>query len=456
MPKIIGLSLCAAFILWHFIRDQKLRPMTSWGLWVTLPWIMLVGSRSLFSWSGGQIDDLSTDTDTLLEGSPLDRNTLILLIVLGALTLWRRKPDWHKIMDSNRWFFVFFIYCGISIIWSDFPFVSFKRWIKELGNIIMVLIILTETNPVQATRAVFARYTYFAIPLSVALIILFPDIGSYMGSDMETLYGGVATNKNTLGIITFICGLFLIWDMFHVRSADGRKSDMPDILSRVLLLMMVAWLIYLAHSLTSLVCLILGTGILLFMKFPSFRRQFRFFGVYSLVAGYVVFILYYSGILQVLVKISGRDMTLTGRTDLWADILRESINPLVGTGYQSFWLGTRADFLWEKYYFHPTQAHNGYLEIYLNGGWIGVLLLMAMIVATGSKLKKSLLLERSFGILLVAFLVTAVCYNWTEARFSNLNLLWVLLSLAALYNPLLYVDQQLKKPVPGHQVFEKT
>lgn len=434
MLKLIAVLICFSFILWLFVRDRKLRPMTSWPLWIALMWIVIIGSRYVSSWHGSEIDlDLS---DVLLEGSPLDRNIFIALIIAGAAVLFNRKPDWRKIIDANRWFFVFLIYCAVSIIWSDYPFVSFKRWIKELGNVIMVVIILTEKDPVQAIRAVFSRYSYVVIPVSIVLIYFFPDIGIHSGADqLEAAYTGVTINKNTLGAITLICAFFIVWDLVYLRNADNPKAGTVDLCCRFMLLLMAAWLMFLAKSMTALMCLALGTGILFLMKFTCFRRQIRFLGTYSLVFGLLfLFIICFPDFFESLVRAVGRDMTFTGRTDLWADLITEKINPFLGTGYQSFWLGKRADFLWEKYYYHPIQAHNGYLETYLNGGLIGASLLMAMIVSTGSKLKKQLQFENCFiGAILLAIFVTAVFYNMTEAMFGRLNLFWVILSIAVLY-----------------------
>ena len=435
MVKLFALSLCVAFISVLFARDRKLRPMTSWPLWIALVWIVIVGTRFVSSWHGAEIDFDSSDI--LLEGSPLDRNIFLSLIIAGALVLLKRRPDWLTIFNTNRWFFIFFIYCAVSITWSDYPFVSFKRWIKELGNVFMVLIILTEKDPVQAIRAVFARYSYVVIPLSLLLIYFFPEIGTqYSADELETAYTGVTINKNTLGVVTLICALFLVWDLIYMRSTDDSKNDSLDLICRFMLLSMAAWLMYLASSMTALMCLLLGIGILVFMKFTFFRRQVRFIGTYSLVLGLLVlFILCFPGILETLVKALGRDLTFTGRTDLWTDLIDEPVNPLLGTGYQSFWLGSRADSLWEKYYYHPIQAHNGYLETYLNGGLMGTCLLMAMIVSTGSKLKKQLQFESSFGAILLAIFVAAIFYNLTEAMFGRLTLFWVILTIAALYQP---------------------
>lgn len=437
MLNLISLLICLSFIFWLFVRDQKLRPMTSWPLWIALTWILIVGTRFVSAWHGYDADPDLDFSDLLLEGSPLDRNIFIALIIAGATVLFRRKPDWQKIFAANRWFFIFIIYCAVSIIWSDYPFVSFKRWIKELGNVIMVLIIITENDPVKAIRALFSRYSYIVIPLSLLLIYFFPDIGTqYSNAQIETAFIGVTTNKNTLGIVTLVSILFLVWDMIYLRSADALKTGPLDLMLRLALMAMAAWLMILSNSITAIICLLLGIGILVFMKSAFMRNQVRYFGTYSLLFCFLpLCLICYPDIIEMMVKGLGRDITFTGRTELWADLIRESVNPIIGTGYQSFWLGNRADILWEKYYYHPIQAHNGYLETYLNGGLIGLFLLVAMIVTTAVKLKKQMEFESKLGVLLLAIFVVGIFYSMTEAMFSRLTLFWVVLSIAALYQP---------------------
>lgn len=423
-------------IAWLFARDRKLRPMPSRASWIALLWILIIGSRYISGWLGLNME--LDSPEELVEGSPLDRSIFLVLIASAAVALWIRKPVWAKVINMNRWYFAFFVYCGISILWSDYPFVSFKRYVKEVGNVLMVLLILTEKDPVQTVRAIFARYVHLVIPLSILLIYSIPSLGMYYDDSMLPSYCGVATNKNKLGVITFVSALFLVWEMIHFREADGKDADRCDAPSRWVLLLMAGWLIFIAHSATALVCVIVGVFLLLAMKLPFVVKHLSYLGMYSLLtAVIIIFAMYhFPEAIGVVAEGFGRDSTFTGRTELWMDLLREPVNPVVGTGYQSFWLGSRADNLWDKYLFHPIQAHNGYLETYLNGGVVGVGLLLATIVATGSKLKKVLLVERSFGILLVVFIITAVLYNCTEAMISRLSLLWFVITIAALYSPL--------------------
>jgi O-antigen ligase len=107
----------------------------------------------------------------------------------------------------------------------------------------------------------------------------------------------------------------------------------------------------------------------------------------------------------------------------------------MGTGYQSFWLGERAEVMWEKYYFHPNQAHNGYIETYLNGGFLGAGFLLVWLAMAGRDIKRDLLRGHEYARVRFAALVIGVFYNWTEAVFNRLSLVWFIILLAAVNYP---------------------
>ena len=91
-------------------------------------------------------------------------------------------------------------------------------------------------------------------------------------------------------------------------------------------------------------------------------------------------------------------------------------SPLLGTGFESFWLGARAEHLWNMYYFHPNQAHNGYIETYINLGGVGLALLLLVVVSGYRNILK--INHPAAGSLCFAYFVVALVYNVTEAAFK--------------------------------------
>jgi exopolysaccharide production protein ExoQ len=405
--------------------------MTSWGLWVTLFWVMLIGSKSTGYWLGGEIVP-DPSTQDYIDGNPLDRNVYLTLLVLGSYALCKRKIDWKRLIASNRWLFALFLYFAISTLWSDFPFVSLKRWIKDIGNVIMILLMLTESQPVEAVKAVMCRYIYAAIPLCLLLIYFFPEIGlATEAMTGETLIVGITTDKNELGVVLAISGLFISWDLLELLKAK-EKGKKLDILLRMTLLGMVLSVISIAHSATALICLTIGVSLLLLMRVSGLRSQVRHLGAYALLTTLTIVSLFvFSDVTELMVKMVEKDMTFTGRTDIWAGLLSEPINPLLGTGYSSFWLQPAM----MGSYHNIIQAHNGYLDTYLNGGWLGIFFLVGLILGTGHRVRNEILEGSSFAVLLFAVFVISLFYNLSETMFNRLDLVWFMFLVAALRYP---------------------
>jgi O-antigen ligase len=140
----------------------------------------------------------------------------------------------------------------------------------------------------------------------------------------------------------------------------------------------------------------------------------------------------------------GRDPTLTERTKIWATLLGMHTNPLLGTGYQSFWLGSRLEWFWHNSGLGTlNEAHNGYLEVYLDLGLIGVGFLAAFLVAAYRNISRSFTTSSSIAVLTFAVWTALVFYNMTEAAFEG-GMLWMLVLMGALAMP-----ARAKKRVPN-------
>jgi exopolysaccharide production protein ExoQ len=441
MPRQIALLIFVSFIVWLFFRDRKLRPMTSVALWIPLFWVIIIGTRAVSMWFSGEGLEVAT-LDDYLKGSPFDRNIDIGLLVAGLAILIKRRTILSDIFSENRLFFMFFIFCGISCLWSDYAFTSLKRYIKDISNIVMALIIITETKPEQALKAVLARYAYIAVVLSVLFIIYFPEYGRYYGRwNFQVVYCGITTNKNQLGQVAFICGVFLVWDFITTLSKDESVLDKLDLFIRGILLSMLIWLFYMAHSSTSNVCMILGTFILLVLRSSFGKKHIKNLGIWTLCfTCFFITIYTIPGLMELFTDILGRDTSLTGRTDLWQELLAQPINPLLGAGYQSFWQTPAAAQIGEKFYFIPNQAHNGYLEVYIQTGLISLLLLIGAIITAGNKLKKGLLTGSTSATLLFPFFIIILINNWTEATINKMSILWFVLILSLLYGSRMWMS----------------
>jgi O-antigen ligase len=141
-----------------------------------------------------------------------------------------------------------------------------------------------------------------------------------------------------------------------------------------------------------------------------------------------------AGISGLIIESLGRDPDLTTRVPLWKTLLVLETNPLIGVGYESFWSGERLVHVW-RHFPGVMQAHNGYLDLYLNVGLVGLLLLLVSIISGFVSTVRQLDHDYAISLLRIAFIVVVVMYNWTEATLKPVSniviiLLWGILNVS--------------------------
>jgi O-antigen ligase len=150
---------------------------------------------------------------------------------------------------------------------------------------------------------------------------------------------------------------------------------------------------------------------------------------------------------QMVVKATGRDMTLTDRTLLWTDIIDNAAkSPIVGVGMGAFWVGEIGYDLYplpnwshKTPGWRPDGGHNGFLDVYVELGVIGLLLFIAVIGAGFGGALDDLERNFSFGCLRITFLLAVLLNNVAETSFlKGTHDLWFLLLLVAINQPRLY------------------
>ena len=433
-PPSVALLLTVGFIVFLFWRDFHEARNVTGALWIPLMWVLLIGSRSIGQWLDILGVPLGNGSSTD-EGNPIDALVFFGLIVAGLLVLNQRQLNLSEIFRNNGWLVAFLAFCFIAIIWSDFPFVAFKRWIKVLGHPIMALILFTEPDPEEALTTLIRRSAYVLVPFSVLFIKYYEGIGRKFDEWTGLATNrGVATNKNGLGCICLVLGFFFFLYFLRVWRAERTRARRNEILLIGGFLFWIWWLLWKAHSMTSLLSLVIG--MILMVGLGSRFLNKRLIGLYLVLAVVALAVAELGfGIFEQIVDLTGHSTTVAGRENLWGELLAFHTNPIFGVGFESFWLGDRLQALWEAHFWHPTEAHNGYLETYLNLGLIGLFILLGLIIATFRKIRLDLLANPEWGRFRLGFLIAIVLYNWTEASFKGLSLLWFAFYIIALDYP---------------------
>jgi len=390
--------------------------------------MLIAGSRFVSHWLN--LDPRVVSADAYLEGSPVDRAVFLILILAGVIVLLRRRLNWSELFTRNAWIWLFFIFGAISILWSDYPFVSLKRWIKTFGTVIMALVILTEQRPYEAFGVILRRLAFLLLPLSVLFIKYYPDLGRayHMGQPMFT---GVTMQKNSLGEICLISGIYFCWNLLLNRREGIESEGRLHFSIYLIFLPMIAWLLYMANSATSLVCLVVAVGLFVVARHSAVARKPHKILTFC-IACIVLFIIMELAfdVKDTLLTMLGRRPDLTDRVPMWKGLLSMTKNPLVGHGWESFWLGERCQIVIEKW--KMLNAHNGYLELYLNQGLIGLSFLLAWILRGLRNVSRHLVIDYPTAMLKLSFIVVILLYNWTETAFqgvSNLLMIFILCTI---------------------------
>jgi exopolysaccharide production protein ExoQ len=299
------------------------------------------------------------------------------LFLLSAASLVEKRRQVVLLAAKERYLALFLLWCLLSVGWSEYGFVSFKRVFQVLTMVSVCLAVLLYA---EATEDV-VKYLY--ILLAVYIVLSLASVAAVPGAT-DPLWGtwrGLTFHKNTLGQVAF-AGVVI----FFSRAGRGlSRSKALSLLLAFLSLVLLAG----SRSMTSILALALLAAL---AAFSAADDRFRTLGIgrsFSLAAlatglGIALSIWWFApdlfGWMPTLV---GKDPSLTGRTEMWADLFKEfRKHPLAGCGFGGFWVMENPDLLvfYQDYPFLPRQAHLGYLDILIETGVVGFLLFCLIVI----------------------------------------------------------------------------
>jgi exopolysaccharide production protein ExoQ len=434
MGALLAFLICSLGVAGLFFLDRDKSVRTSKALWLPVIWLWIAGSRTVSVWlgTGGRSAGALAST---LDGSPMDAAIFEALIAVGVIVLFMRRNRTITVLKESGPVLIYFLYCMTSTAWSPIPGPAFKRWIKDVGDLVMVLIIVTDAQPMAALRRLYSRVGFILLPVSIVLI-RYTDLGRGFTPDGAPENTGVTTNKNSLGLIVFLVSLGALWNVRALLKDKKAINRTRRLVAQGTLLIFGIVLLQMAHSATSIACMLLGGGLMLATRLRVFQN--RPGRVYALCLAIVLgggLAMFFGGG-SVVSGALGRGSGLSGRSDIWKASLAAADNPIFGTGFESFWntnvekvaAGLRG--YWEIH--NLVSAHNGYIEVYLDLGLVGVCLIALLLISGYRRGSKAFQRNPEIGSLILACIVTATFYSITEAGFRVLTPMWIFLLLAVI------------------------
>lgn len=328
------------------------------------------GTSLPFREKATEVDDIETSNIT---------NQLVFsaLFVLASISLIPKRKELIKICKSEKFMSLFLGWCLLSLLWSDFSFVSFKRLFQIFTTVVVFAAGLVHSRSTEDIINYFEYILGAYLILSIISVIFIPG-----AMDSKNLaWRGLEMSKNHLGQVSLVNLIFWLHD-FHVRRGMAKKIA-------ALMVLISFVLLFGSESATAIITfVIISCSWLLITIDESLRhlnigRMFFFLTTATAVVIVTLVVWLQPDFIIAIPTYFGKDITFTGRTELWAEMLEQIKNHLViGCGFAGFWVMENVDLmnLYEKFVWLPRQAHNGYLDLLNETGIIGLSIFVAMMV----------------------------------------------------------------------------
>ena len=340
---------------------------------------------------------------------------LVLTVATGGrLISVAAKRGFHDLVISflgNPFIWLLTVLCLLSAFWTSTPLFSAKAGLVLIGmNIISVYIARVFTSE--------ELFSFFRIHILIVAILSL-ILGNSGGADLS----GILISKNQLGNLMALGSV--LWIANSIFNPKMRWLSLST--SSLLLLTMLR-----ANSAGAISNFaILMTTLLLtrFLKLLPPRQLLLVVNFFIIASFGIYFIL--STNLEKIFNLLGKDMTLTGRTGLWSEIWELASN--------KFWLGYGSYGFWQHWrgldspasqinlYWSAPNAHQGFLDIFVELGMVGLVVLLISILIN---LSNAIVLfvktkNKRESVLILVLLLYVIISNFGESFFIRPNFVWL-------------------------------
>jgi O-antigen ligase len=353
----------------------------------------------------------------LTEGSPEWRWILSVsyLVVILVLIPWYRKTIF--VLRHNWSLVVLLLFALLSSFWSEVPDLVLRKSIGLFGATLLGIALAVRFSLQDNLRILSWLFRIIAV-LSLACIVLLPSYGISEQGDWQ----GIFEYKNALGSIMGL-SVLVEWQL----PADSRISK----ILKALALLLSTFLLLFSDSITPAIVLLVALPLIEMYKLAALRLRIPLYAIFLATlflvsAGATLLVANVDSVMGAL----RRSSNLSGRTEIWGLVISSiGERPIAGYGYSGFWLGASSESLAINRQMGGLvmYSHNGYLEILLTLGIIGLVLTLA---ALGIGMKRALSFSehgRTGGELWpFAFLVYFILHNLGECSILTQDLEWVI------------------------------
>lgn len=306
---------------------------------------------------------------------------IYLLALIRILSVW---PAFFRLLARNWTYLMYPAVCLLSVVWSISRGVTLVGGIQLMMSVLIACYIGWRFSPRRLMLLVFTTM-FMGTVFSMLNLAVGGALTQPLYSDVGGLLG-IYTNKNMLGHYSAMATLLALTFLVAPR------SEVPLLFRRAALIAVILCpvAVFMSKSMTAVLLLPLYMGLTLLLNRRQLAGWFRYgaIALIILIVALAPLLLMMAGIdlASVLFETTGKDATLTGRTDLWAIASGEIAKaPLTGYGFGAFWVAPR----FESLRFLVVQAgataptfHNFMADVGIGTGILGIIAILALILTT--------------------------------------------------------------------------
>ena len=313
------------------------------------------------------------------DGSAFIRTALLAFLAISMLGIVQHLGASVKLFLRTWPVWVLLLWFLLTSHWASYPDISIRRSIAYLTiYLIAVSLAVSFEHPVDFQRPLYLGLALIFLANIVVAQIIPPN-------DAKLGVNGLYAEKNGAGVIA----LYVI--MVMTFSIGLRRLLISKLFSACLVILGWAFLIstQAKTSYATAVCLSFMIPVLSYLLLKPKAYMLFAAAVCALLFGVTVLVFQLMNVtLEELGKAIFVDLTFTNRTFIWDAIIPEIWrHPWTGAGFGSFWatgrllnpINARPDefFMDAKLI---NEAHNGYIDITLQAGFIGLALALLVMI----------------------------------------------------------------------------
>lgn len=273
--------------------------------------------------------------------------------------------------------------CFLSVTWSSDPAATFRKALGLFGTTSVGTYVASRLSSYR-----FARLVQIAVIVALAGSYVWLFVAPDKALDTNGQLRGLFNHKNILGQFAGIG--YLAFLSLGLRETGRRRLVQLGGAGGCVLSLL------LASSATPLIAIGFVTAWVYARSRLGLRpRELAVLTMVVCVGG----VLFLIAAPDAFTSIIGRDVTLSGRTNIWQFALEmAAAKPLLGYGYGVFWLGPNSpgSLFWDTTLQFELSAHNGYLQCLLDIGMVGLLTTLVAVLKPLRRLQSSSGVKRPY------------------------------------------------------------